>query len=61
MKRYVAGPAITAEWNCTRCGVTNRKLVAAGERAATDRCVHCGLAHRLSEDARPVRWRAEAA
>ena len=22
-------PAVTAEWNCTRCGTTNRKLVPA--------------------------------
>jgi DNA-directed RNA polymerase subunit RPC12/RpoP len=58
---FVAGPAITAEWNCTRCGVTNRKLDAAGRREVVDRCVHCGLKHRVRQDDRPVRWNAEAA
>ncbi len=59
--QFVAGPAVTAEWICTRCGVTNRKLVAVGRHEIMDRCVHCGLRHRVSEDERPVRWRAEAA
>lgn len=54
-------PAATAEWQCTRCGVTNRKLVATDAAEATDRCVHCGLAHTLRSDASPVRWRATAA
>lgn len=58
---YVAGLAVTAEWNCTRCGVTNRKLVTATDRTSTDRCMHCGLKHRIAQDDRPVRWRAEAA
>ena len=58
---FLAGPATTAEWNCTRCGVTNRKLVAVGDREVTDRCVHCGLKHHVRRDERPVRWRAEAA
>ena len=58
---FVAGPAVTAEWNCTRCGVTNRRLVAAGDRETMDRCVHCGLKHRVHRDERPVRWHAEAA
>ena len=40
--------AVTAEWNCTRCGTTNRKLVPAGDdRGRTDRCAHLpGAAHR---------------
>jgi len=59
--QFVAGPAITAEWICTRCGVTNRKLVAVGQREIMDRCVHCRLKHRVTEDERPVRWRAAAA
>ena len=59
--KFVAGPAVTAEWICTRCGVTNRKLVPVGEHAIMDRCVTCGLKHRVTEDARPVRWRAAAA
>lgn len=57
----VTGPAITAEWICTRCGVTNRKLVAAVDRETSDRCVHCGLKHKVTRDPRPVRWSAEAA
>ncbi|MDX2192183.1 MAG: hypothetical protein NW201_02440 [Gemmatimonadales bacterium] len=52
-------PAITAEWNCTRCGTTNRLLVAADTSAARDRCLHCGATHRLRAGARPVRWDAE--
>ena len=34
-------PAVTAEWNCTRCGSTNRKLVSAKTTRTTDRCTHC--------------------
>jgi len=52
---------VTAEWNCTRCAVTNRKLVPPGTREARDRCAHCRLAHVIRPDERPVRWRAEAA
>lgn len=51
-------PATTAEWTCTRCGSTNRKLVASGTIAASDRCLHCGARHELSPAARPVRWEA---
>ena len=51
-------PAVTAEWNCTRCGTTNRKLVAIGVTRAVDRCTHCGTRHVIAEDARPVRWNA---
>ncbi len=54
-------PADTAEWLCTRCAVTNRKLVEPGTREVRDRCVHCGLKHVVRPDDRPVRWRAEAA
>lgn len=54
-------PAVTAEWLCTRCGVTNRKLVEPGTTEARDRCVHCHLKHVVRPDTRPVRWRAEAA
>ncbi|MGH7583894.1 MAG: hypothetical protein ACREL5_11780 [Gemmatimonadales bacterium] len=52
---------ITAEWICTRCGVTNRKLVDDADHETEDRCVHCGLKHRVRRDERPVRWRADAA
>ena len=51
-------PARTAEWNCTRCGTTNRKLVPADSTRALDRCVHCGARHVIEPDARPVRWNA---
>lgn len=48
----------TAEWICTRCGSTNRRLVADGERHATDACVTCHTPHEIEADARPVRWQA---
>lgn len=54
-------PAQTAEWNCTRCGVTNRKLVPPATSEIRDKCVHCGRRHIVRPDARPVRWNAEAA
>jgi len=50
--------ATTAEWNCTRCGATNRKLVALRTREARDRCVTCHARHVVEPDARPVRWKA---
>lgn len=54
-------PADTAEWQCTRCGTTNRRLVTPGETEARDRCVHCRLRHVVQRGETPVRWRAEAA
>ena len=51
--------ATTAEWNCTRCGTTNRKLVPAHRREAEDRCTHCGAEHEIRPGERPVRWDAE--
>lgn len=54
-------PAVTAEWLCTRCGSTNRKLVPAGTASTTDRCVSCRLEHVVSPGARPVRWESRAA
>ena len=54
-------PAQTAEWQCTRCAVTNRKLVALDAREISDRCVTCGLSHIVRVDTSPVRWRAVAA
>ncbi len=53
-------PARTAEWLCTRCGTTNRKLVPAGTSRTTDRCAHCRTRHVVEPDTRPVRWRATA-
>ena len=51
-------PAITAEWICTRCGATNRKLVASSVNQTIDRCVTCHAEHVVEQDIRPVRWRA---
>ena len=53
-------PAITAEWNCTRCGSTNRKLVPLGVDRVEDRCNHCKTRHTVAAGARPVRWTAAA-
>lgn len=56
-----ATSSVTAEWICTRCGVTNRKLLPAGVTRATDACVTCHARHEIEADARPVRWRARPA
>ncbi len=56
----MAVPAVTAEWLCTRCGATNRKLVAADTREVKDRCVTCKAKHLVSPGPRPVRWVARA-
>jgi hypothetical protein len=50
--------ARTAEWICTRCGATNRKLVALSTTRTTDRCVTCHATHIVEPDSRPVRWKA---
>jgi DNA-directed RNA polymerase subunit RPC12/RpoP len=50
--------AMTAEWNCTRCGTTNRKLVPADTTSTVDRCTHCGARHVVTPGERPVRWDA---
>jgi len=50
----------TAEWECTVCGATNRKLVRGFETETEDRCLTCGTRHRIEQDQRPVRWRATA-
>ena len=50
--------AITAEWICTRCGSTNRRLVPAAAQRAEDLCVQCHTKHEIQRDARPVRWLA---
>jgi hypothetical protein len=50
--------ATTAEWNCTRCGTTNRKLVPLSVSSTTDRCAHCGTRHTIEPDTRWVRWLA---
>jgi hypothetical protein len=53
--------ARTAEWICTRCGSTNRKLVPASLTEATDRCVSCKATHLVQVGNRPVRWDAKLA
>ena len=50
----------TAEWICTRCGSTNRRLVPANVRQAEDACLHCKTRHIIERDERPVRWIAVA-
>ncbi len=52
--------ATTAEWLCTRCGSTNRKLVPAETARTEDRCVTCHARHVLEPGDRPVRWEARA-
>lgn len=51
----------TAEWTCTQCGSTNRKLVAGTVTESHDACVRCKTTHVLQRDPRPVRWKATAA
>jgi DNA-directed RNA polymerase subunit RPC12/RpoP len=51
-------PATTAEWICTRCGSTNRILVASTTPRTLDRCLHCRAQHVLEPGQRPVRWNA---
>lgn len=51
-------PATTAEWICTRCGATNRKLVPLKLTRTEDRCVTCHTEHLVELDERPVRWNA---
>lgn len=50
----------TAEWICTRCGSTNRRLVPAGVTRAEDECLQCHTAHQIEAGDRPVRWLARA-
>ncbi|HXF95631.1 MAG TPA: hypothetical protein VNI61_05970 [Gemmatimonadales bacterium] len=50
--------ATTAEWICTRCGSTNRRLVPDGAARALDRCFSCHTPHQITAGPRPVRWEA---
>jgi hypothetical protein len=50
----------TAEWICTRCGSTNRRLVPEGATSAEDSCLQCHTLHIIEANARPVRWTAHA-
>jgi len=54
-------PATTAEWICTRCGTTNRRLLAVTTGTAKDRCNHCRIAHIIEPGERPVRWESRLA
>jgi hypothetical protein len=49
---------MTAEWKCSKCGVTNRRLVPPGVTHLEDRCVTCKTRHTLEEGTRPVFWKA---
>lgn len=51
--------AVTAEWNCTRCGATNRKLISAELTKTADRCVHCRAKHVVTRGERNVRWESK--
>ncbi|MGH7701694.1 MAG: hypothetical protein ACREMO_01250 [Gemmatimonadales bacterium] len=53
--------AVTAEWICTQCGSTNRRLVPATTDRTTDRCVSCHTPHLVEPGTRPVRWEARKA
>ena len=50
----------TAEWKCTACGATNRKLVSSGTTAIVDRCVSCHTPHEIRLAPRPPFWEAVA-
>ena len=51
----------SAEWICTRCGTTNRKLVPPGAQSAEDKCMSCHTKHTIEAAERPVRWSAKVA
>lgn len=53
--------ARTAEWICTRCGTTNRKLVPVGVNQVIDRCLSCKTPHNVQASPRPTRWEAKLA
>ncbi len=53
-------PHVTAEWLCTKCGVSNRKFLPVGTAVANDRCVSCHARHAIWPGERPVRWNSEA-
>jgi hypothetical protein len=58
MSALSSSPHVTAEWQCTSCGSTNRKLVPAGTARTSDRCVSCHARHEVTPGERPVRWNA---
>ena len=48
----------TAEWQCTKCGATNRRLVLPNTTYADDRCYTCRTHHTIEKRERPVFWHA---
>jgi hypothetical protein len=50
----------TAEWHCTHCATTNRKLVPSDTVEVRDRCVHCKTKHVIAPATRSS-WKASAA
>ncbi len=50
--------ATTAEWICTQCGSTNRRLVPVRTTETVDRCLSCHTRHLVQPGVRPVRWEA---
>ena len=50
----------TAEWYCTQCATTNRKLVPSDTVEVRDRCVHCKKKHIISP-AQRTSWKAAPA
>lgn len=60
MPALSTSPHVTAEWQCTRCGSTNRVFVAEGTARVVDRCVSCRARHEVTPGTRPVRWAAKA-
>lgn len=60
MATAMMAPMVTAEWQCVKCGTTNRKLVRGSVREMKDRCMSCRARHLVTPGARPVRWQAKA-
>ena len=52
---------MTAEWKCTACDATNRRLVAPTDTEARDYCYTCKVKHVISRPERPTFWSARAA
>jgi PHP family Zn ribbon phosphoesterase len=61
MTTATTAPMVTAEWQCAKCGTTNRKLVRPSVREMKDRCASCRAKHVVTPSPRPVRWNARAA
>ncbi|MEX0691606.1 MAG: hypothetical protein WD934_05435 [Gemmatimonadales bacterium] len=52
---------MTAEWQCTACDSTNRKLVAPTDTEVRDKCYSCKAKHVIRRPERPLTWHARAA